>query len=146
MIVPRAVPPTPLCIQFSFVGLQGIIDSIMKKVVNAHGQTLLKRVKWCDSFGSKLRGLMFSRSLEADAGLVLVESRSSIAATSIHMFFVPFDIAAIWLDDEFKIVHTALAKAWRPYYASPRSARYVLEGPPALLQQVSIGETLKFED
>ncbi|MFN8596026.1 MAG: DUF192 domain-containing protein [Anaerolineae bacterium] len=118
----------------------------MKKVVNARGETLLGRVKWCDSFGSKLRGLMFRRSIEPDEGLVLVESRSSIAATSIHMFFVPFDIAAIWLDDHYMIVHTALAKSWRPYYASPRSARYVLEGPPALLQRVALGETLKFED
>jgi uncharacterized membrane protein (UPF0127 family) len=62
------------------------------------------------------------------------------------MFFVPFDIAAIWLDDELKIVHTALAKPWRPYYASPRPARYVLEGPPALLQRVTMGEQLRFEE
>ncbi len=118
----------------------------MKKVVNTRGETLLSRVKWCDSFGSKLRGLMFRRAIDPDEGLVLVENRSSIAATSIHMFFVPFDIAAIWLDDHYTIVHMVLAKSWRPYYASPRSARYVLEGPPALLQRVTIGETLKFED
>ncbi|NTU61821.1 MAG: hypothetical protein HGB05_00080, partial [Chloroflexi bacterium] len=81
-----------------------------------------------------------------DEGLVLAETRSSIAATSIHMFFVPFDIAALWLDEEFQVVHTTLAKSWRPYYASPRPARYVLEGPPALLKQVTIGETLRFEE
>jgi uncharacterized membrane protein (UPF0127 family) len=115
------------------------------KVVNARGETLLNRVKWCNTFGSKLRGLMFRRSIEADEGLVLVENRASIAATAIHMFCVPFDIAAIWLDDEMTIVHTALAKTWRPYYASPRSARYVLEGPPALLGQVKVGEQLRFE-
>jgi uncharacterized membrane protein (UPF0127 family) len=116
------------------------------KVVNARRQPLLNRVKWCASFGSKLRGLMFRRSLDPDEGLVLVENRSSIAATSIHMFFVPFDIAAIWLDDEGRVVHTALAKSWRPYYASPRPARYVLEGPPDLLQRVTMGEQLRFED
>lgn len=115
------------------------------QVINAQGEVLLKHVKWCATFGSKLRGLMFRRSIAADEGLVLVESRSSIAATSIHMFFVPFDIAAIWLDDERRIVHTALAKAWHPYYASPTAARYVLEGPPALLQRVTAGEPLRFE-
>jgi uncharacterized membrane protein (UPF0127 family) len=118
----------------------------MKKVVNARGETLLSRVKWCDSFGAKLRGLMFRRAIDPDEGLVLAESRSSIAATSIHMFFVPFDIAAIWLDDDRRVVHTALAKAWHPYYASPRLARYVLEGPPALLQRVAVGEQLRFEE
>ncbi|NTU65589.1 MAG: DUF192 domain-containing protein, partial [Chloroflexi bacterium] len=81
------------------------------KVMNAQGQLLLKRVKWCATFGSKLRGLMFRRSIDPDEGLVLAETRSSIAATSIHMFFVPFDIAALWLDEEFQVVHTTLAKS-----------------------------------
>ena len=126
------------------MGLQGIIVGM--KVVNVQGETLLQHVKWCASFGAKLRGLMFRRSIAADEGLVLAENRSSIAATSIHMFFVPFDIAAIWLDDDRRVVHTTLAKAWHPYYASPRSARYVLEGPPALLQRVAVGEQLRFEE
>ena len=89
---------------------------------------------------------MFRRSIAADEGLVLAETRSSIAATSIHMFFVPFDISAIWLDENFQIVHKVLARSWRLYYAAPRPARYVLEGPPALLDRVTIGETLRFED
>jgi uncharacterized protein len=118
----------------------------MMKVVNEQGQPLLSRVKWCATFGSKLRGLMFRRSIAAEEGLVLVEARSSIAATSIHMFFVPFDIAAIWLNENFQIVHKTLAKSWRPYYASPKPARYVLEGPPALLERVTIGEVLRFEE
>ena len=115
------------------------------KVFNAQGETLLNRVKWCDSFGSKLRGLMFRRSIDADEGLVLAEGRAGIAATSIHMFFVPFDIAAIWLDTDWRIVHLARAKSWRPYYASPRPARYVLEGPVELLRRVKVGEQLRFE-
>jgi uncharacterized membrane protein (UPF0127 family) len=116
------------------------------KVMNAQGQPLLDRVKWCATFGSKLRGLMFRRSIAADEGLVLAETRSSIAATSIHMFFVPFDIAALWLDDNFQVVHKVLARSWRPYYASPKPVRYVLEGPPDLLDRVTIGETLRFEE
>jgi hypothetical protein len=34
----------------------------------------------------------------------------------------------------------------RPYYASPQAACYVLEGPPALLEQVPIGDQLSFEE
>ena len=118
----------------------------MMKVVNVQGQPLLSRVKWCATFGSKLRGLMFRRSIAADEGLILAETRSSIAATSIHMFCVPFDIAAVWLDEDCRVVHKVLAKPWRPYYAAPRPARYVLEGPPALLDRITIGETLRFEE
>ena len=118
----------------------------MMKVINPQGQPLLHRVQWCASFGSKLRGLMFRHAIDPDEGLVLAETRSSIAATSIHMFFVPFDIAAVWLDENFKVVHKVLARSWRPYYASPQAARYVLEGPPALLDRITIGETLRFEE
>jgi uncharacterized protein len=118
----------------------------MMKVVNAQGQLLLSRVQWCATFGSKLRGLMFRRSIAADEGLILAETRSSIAATSIHMFFVPFDIAAIWLDENYQVVHKVLAKAWRPYYAAPKPAKYVLEGPPGLLDRITIGETLRLEE
>ena len=117
-----------------------------RHVMNPDGQLLLQRVKWCATFGAKLRGLMFRRSIGPDEGLVLAEARSSIAATSIHMFFVPFDIAAVWLDDDYRVVHKVRAKAWRPFYASPQPARYVLEGPPALLDQITIGETLSFEE
>ena len=116
------------------------------KVVNVQGQPLLSRVKWCATFGSKLRGLMFRQSIAADEGVVLAETRSSIAATSIHMFFVPFDIAAVWLDENYQVVHKVLAKSWRPYYAAPQPAKYVLEGPPALLDRITIGETLRFEE
>lgn len=117
------------------------------RVLNSNGEVLLDQVKWCDTFGSKLRGLMFRRSIEPREGLVLADAarRPSIAATSIHMFFVPFDIAAIWLDDQFEIVHTVLAKKWRPFYASPKAARYVLEASPEFLSRVKSGDRLKFE-
>ena len=116
------------------------------KVVNARNETLLTRVKWCDTLASRGRGLVLRRSLAPGEGLILVEPRASIAMTSITMLFVNFAIAAIWLDDERRVVHTALARPWRPYYASPRPARYVLEGPPSLLDRVAVGEMLNFEE
>jgi uncharacterized membrane protein (UPF0127 family) len=116
------------------------------KVVNARNETLLARAKWCDTFGSRLRGLMLRRALTPDEGLILVEPRASVAATSIHMLFVSFDIAAIWLDGDRRVVHKALARSWRPYYASPRPARYVVEGLPLLLDHVAAGEILNFEE
>jgi len=110
------------------------------KVLNEHNETLLSRVKWCNTFASRLRGLAFRLSLPPDEGLILV------ARTSITMFFVNFAIAAIWLDDDRRVVHTVRAEPWRLYYASPRPARYVLEGPPSLLDRVAIGDVLNFEE
>ncbi|HLF28980.1 MAG TPA: DUF192 domain-containing protein [Anaerolineae bacterium] len=116
------------------------------KVLNAQNETLLMRVKWCDTFASRLRGLSLRRPLAPDEGLLLVEPRAGIAATSIHMFFVNFAIAAIWLDNDRRVVHTALAQPWRPYYGSPQPARYVLEAPPELLKRVAVGDSLRFEE
>jgi hypothetical protein len=116
------------------------------KVVDDRNEIVLSRVKWCDTFGSRLRGLTFRRSLAPGEGLILVEHGASIAATSIHMFFVNFDIAAIWLNDDRRVVHSTLAHKWHPYYASPRAARYVLEGPPLLLDRIAIGDLLRFEE
>ena len=87
------------------------------------------RIKYCDTFLTQLRGLTFRSDLPRDEGLLLVGKRDSRLDSSIHMFFVPFDIAAIWLDENYQVVHKVLAKSWRPYYASPQAARYVLEGP-----------------
>ena len=62
------------------------------------GRVLVNSAKWCDSFGSKLRGFMFKKTLSHDEGLVLVESRDSRVSTSIHMLFVSFDLGVIWVN------------------------------------------------
>jgi uncharacterized membrane protein (UPF0127 family) len=106
------------------------------------GRVVLARVRWCKSFMCRLRGLMFRRRLPADEGLLLVENKASIAATSIHMFFVFFPIAAIWLDDAFRVVDKTLARPFRPLYASRLPARYVLEAAPEALDCITIGDQL----
>ena len=66
----------------------------------ASGELLLAKVRWCASYWSRLRGLMFKRRLDEGEALVLVEAHDSRTATAIHMFFVPFAIAAIWINDQ----------------------------------------------
>jgi uncharacterized membrane protein (UPF0127 family) len=63
--------------------------------------------------------------LKPGEALLLVMAKDSIAQTSIHMFFVFFPIAAIWINKAGKITSAQLAKPWRPYYASPEPAQYV---------------------
>ncbi len=106
---------------------------------------VLTRVKWCSSFLCRLRGLTFRRRLPAGEGLLLVEDRASVVATAIHMFFVFFPIAAIWLDDSFRVVDAKLALPFRPIYVPRAPARYVLEAAPSLLQDVTIGDQLHIE-
>ncbi len=110
------------------------------------GKQLLGRVRYCASFLCRLRGLTLRRTLNDDEGLLLVGNRESRTDTAIHMFFVFFPIAAIWLDSNGRVVDAQLARPFRPLYVPRAPARDVLEGPPALLEQVRIGDTLHFEE
>lgn len=110
------------------------------------GQVLATRVELCDTFWSKLRGLMFRRSLEPNHALVFCYARESVAETSIHMFFVPFPIAVIWLDAQRQVVDQVLARPFRPYYAPRAPAQYFVEGVPGLLEHAHPGDELAFEE
>jgi uncharacterized membrane protein (UPF0127 family) len=110
------------------------------------GQVLATRVELCNTFWSKLRGLMFRRSLDPDHALVFSHARESIAETSIHMLFVSFPIAVIWLNARKQVVGRALAKPYRPYYASQVPAQYFIEGVPDLLERARIGDQIAFEE
>lgn len=107
---------------------------------------LLTHVKWCRSFFCRLRGLMLRRPLAEGEGWLLVERRESRLDSAIHMLFVSFPIAAIWLDSGFRVVDTCLARPWRLFYAPRAPAQYVLETSPALLKKISIGDEVKFEN
>ncbi len=109
-------------------------------------QPLLSRVRWCASFMSRLRGLMFQPSIQPGEAIVLVEGRDSRAAVTIHMFFVPFTIATVWIDSSGQVVDKLAARPWRPYYAPRAPARYILETHPEFLERVSIGDELVFDD
>ena len=87
------------------------------------GEPLLGRVRRCTGFLCRLRGLTFRRTLSDgdEEGILLVGRRESRTETAIHMFFVFFSIAVVW------------------------RAQDVLEGPPALLERVRIGDQLRFE-
>lgn len=109
------------------------------------GTLLPLRARLCDTFLCRLRGLTFRRSWPEDEGLLFVESVESRMATSIHMFFVFFSIGVVWLAADGTVVDAKLAQPFRPYYAPRAPAKYYLEGTPALLSRVQVGERLTIE-
>jgi uncharacterized membrane protein (UPF0127 family) len=110
------------------------------------GETIAHEVVRCDTFWKRGRGLMFRRGAAVgdDRVFLFVEGRESVAATTIHMFFVFFPIAVIWLDENRRVVDKVLARPFRPYYAPRRPARYFVEGHPSLLERVNAGDELEF--
>ena len=104
------------------------------------------RVGFCDSFLCRLRGLMFRARLERDVGLLLVERRDSRLDTSIHMFFVPFDLAVFWINSEMTVVDKVIAKSWHPVYISKAGARYTLEIHPDRFGDYEVGDKVEFKN
>lgn len=113
--------------------------------LNKASQTPLQ-IKYCASFLCKLRGLMFRANIATDDGLLFAYKRDSRVDTSIHMLFMNFDIAVIWIDSSMQIVDKALAKRWKPAYAPKAGARYILETHPDRLDEFEIGNKVQFED
>ena len=108
------------------------------------GETLASQVRVCDTFWRRLRGLMFRPALDPDEVYVFGYARESTAETSIHMFFVFFPIAVLWLDASQRVVDKVLAKPFRPYYAPRQPAQYFVEGMPGLLEGARLGDELTF--
>lgn len=106
-------------------------------------QVLVNRVRWCDSFFSRLRGLTFRRRMD-NQELILVEQAESRIATMIHMMFVFFPISAIWIDSTGKVVDARLAKPFRLCYLPQSPAQYILEGHPSLLEKIKPGDRIEF--
>lgn len=118
--------------------------SVVKVQNKKTGQVLFESARWCSSRLCRLRGLQFRRYLKPNEALILVKDKDSIANTSIHMFFVFFPIAAVWINKKGKVTSAQLAKPWRPYYASPEPACYVLETSPDFLEKISVGDEVDF--
>lgn len=106
----------------------------------------LPRIKFCDTFLTQLRGFTFRSRLTPEEGLLLVGSRDSHLDSSIHMLFVPFDLAVFWISSEMKVVDKVIAKSWRPAYFSKQAARYVLEIHPDRWGDYEIGDMVEFKD
>lgn len=102
--------------------------------------------KYCQSFLCQLRGLMFTKSLPQQDGLLLVQSSDSRVNSSIHMMFMQMDIAVIWVNSDYFVVDTVLAHRWKLGYVPRQPAKYVLEADVAHLGDFNIGDKVGFTE
>jgi len=115
-------------------------------LTNSTARSARIQVTYCDSFLSKLRGLMFSRQIPVDHGIILVEYKESKINTSIHMMFMNFDLSVLWLNKDLVVVDKVLAKRWVPIYLPKTRAQYVVELHSNQIANFSIGDQLLLLD
>jgi uncharacterized membrane protein (UPF0127 family) len=101
---------------------------------------VIARPKVLRRWWERARGFMFRRKLQPGEALLFVNPRETIADAAIHMLFVGIPLAVVWLDSEWRVVDMVLAQPWRMHYSPQQPAKYILEGAPSLLEQVSTGD------
>lgn len=80
--------------------------------------------------------------ISVNGGALLVEDKDSRVNASIHMLFMRFDIAAIWINGENKVVDVQIAKRWRLAYLPAQPARYILETHVTQANNFKIGDQI----
>lgn len=83
---------------------------------------------------------MFQKVLGRDEGLLMVQARADRVDSSIHMMFMNFDLAVIWLDANCKVVDARHCRRWNPAYFPSSAAKFVLETHVDHLTEFQIGD------
>jgi uncharacterized membrane protein (UPF0127 family) len=101
------------------------------------------RVRICDSFSSRFKGLMFDKAIAQNEGILLVQESESRVNSAIHMFFMNFDIAVFWLDRNFNIIDKKIAQKWKSILMPSKPAKYIFETHPDNINKIHVGETIQ---
>ncbi len=89
---------------------------------------------------------MFYPGLDDYKGILLVEKSDSRMNSAIHMFFMRFDIAVIWINAKYQVVDRQLAKKWHPFYMPAVASRFTMETHPDRINDFKIGDMLSFDE
>jgi uncharacterized membrane protein (UPF0127 family) len=103
------------------------------------------QARYCSSFLCRLRGLMFTRQIGNYEGLLMVQAKADRVESAIHMLFMGYDLAVVWLDEQYRVVDVKHCKRWRPAYIPAASARYVLETHVNRVKDFIVGDELAIQ-
>lgn len=89
-----------------------------------------------DTFFKRFKGLMLKKDF--DDGLLF----SNLKDSSIHTFFMRFDIDVYFLDEKNVVFDKATLKPWK-FYRPEKQAKYILETKRNKLK-IKVGDKLDF--
>ena len=113
------------------------------KIVSPSNPAKMITVGLCESFYTRLMGFMFKKQTDQYFGLLFPGNSDSRINSSIHMFFVNFNLAVFWLDKDDCIVDKVTAKKWHPVYIPRKAARHILELHENRIDEFNIGDHVK---
>lgn len=117
-----------------------------KLTTQSNQNPVVLSVEWADTFFSRFMGLMGRKEIDQSKGLVLALDRESKINAAIHMLFMRFNIAVIWLSEDFKVIDKIIAKKWHLSYQPKIAAKYILETHPTNLTLFDIGDKIQISN
>ena len=95
----------------------------------------MKKIIHANSFFKRFKGLMLKKDFDS---IMIFEKLTS---SSIHTFFMRFDIDVYFLDENKMVFEKTTLKPWK-YYKPKKEARYIAETKKGLLD-LKIGDVFK---
>ncbi|WGI17558.1 DUF192 domain-containing protein [Methanonatronarchaeum sp. AMET-Sl] len=107
-------------------------------IKTTNGEIIVNKVEIADTYLSRMKGLMFKPNPPDDYAMVFIfEEEKEI---DLHMLFVPFNLVALFLDEDNYVRKIKRLKAWRG--RAKGKARKIIEIPEKNYKEIKIGEKL----
>ncbi|NMA44830.1 MAG: DUF192 domain-containing protein [Candidatus Diapherotrites archaeon] len=113
-------------------------------MLKVNGKPLIKKVKLANSPLERMRGLMFEDEKKFDYALVFTSPKEGKIESSLHMMFVFFPIAAIFLDSNKNVVDKTTLTPFTVNYTPKKPAKYVIEMPPKEAKKIKIKDKISW--
>lgn len=102
---------------------------------NSRGETIAYTVDVAQSLFEKVRGRMFTKSIDTDYALVF--PFDSARPTSLHMMCVPYDLGAVWIEDNI-VQKVTVLDAWTG--SATGRGDCIIEAHPETIADISEGD------
>ena len=109
-----------------------LINKRNKKNKNLKSMTLIKsneeiaKIRICDTFFSRFMGLMFKKNAKIPLLFEIPERINKKERSSIHSFFMRFEIVIVFIDKCNMVYEIAELKPWN-FYIPKKPAKYIVE-------------------
>ena len=109
-----------------------LINKRNKKNKNLKSMTLIKsneeigKIRICDTFFSRFIGLMFKKNAKIPLLFEIPERINKKERSSIHSFFMRFEIVLVFIDKDNAVYEIAELRPWNCYIPK-KPAKYIVE-------------------
>ena len=101
-------------------------DENFKILYNKNSDKKIAKIKIANSFFKRFLGLMFKSRCDYPLLFEIPQNIKIKERSSIHSFFMKFELALVFIDENHLIYEISDLKPWK-YYVPKKGAKYIIE-------------------